>query len=39
MVLIDTQHCEHRKLYEIFLILKNYEKNKYNVSLITMLNC
>ena len=39
MVLIDTQHCDYRKLYETFLILKNYEKNKYNVSLITILNC
>ena len=29
MVLIDTQHCDYRKLYETFLILKNYEKNKY----------
>ena len=38
MVLIDTQQCEYRKLYETFLILKNYEKNKYSVSLITVLN-
>ena len=30
MVLID---CDYRKLYETFLIPKNYEKNKYNVPL------